>query len=140
MIEDIKREALAAVPKKKVVVKNKITKAKAVDSGKPKSQPRTKRNVESVSMSVEQPKLKPDEIPKVQEIDVHVTNAQKAKKNLDEFGERKKKEWSEMLRQVFVGACLKDKEELSAPIESECALSLSIILHILVYLFKRSPT
>lgn len=136
MIEDIKREALAAVPKKKVVVKNKITKAKAVDSGKPKSQPRTKRNVESV----EQPKLKPDEIPKVQEIDVHVTNAQKAKKNLDEFGERKKKEWSEMLRQVFVGSCLKDKEELSAPIESECTLSLSIILHILVYLFKRSPT
>lgn len=126
MIEDIKREALAAVPKKKVVVKNKITKAKAVDSGKPKSQPRTKRNVESVSMSVEQPKLKPDEIPKVQEIDVHVTNAQKAKKNLDEFGERKKKEWSEMLRQVFVGSCLKDKEELSAPIESECFIKYNL--------------
>lgn len=125
VIEDIKREASAAVPRKKVVVKNKIMTAKAVSSGKPNIQPRIKRTVEAVSMSMEpsqeMPKLKA-EIPKVQEIDVHVKNAQKAKKNLNEFGERKKKEWSEMLAQVFVGSRereIKDKEELSAPVESE---------------------
>lgn len=125
MIEDIKREASAAVPRKKVVVKNKIMTAKAVSSGTPKIQPRIKRTVVAVSMSMEpsqeMPKLKA-EIPKVQEIDVHVKNAQKAKKNLNEFGERKKKEWTEMLAQVFVGSRekeIKDKEELSAPVESE---------------------
>lgn len=120
MIEDIKREALAAVPRKKI--KNKIMTAKAVSSTEPKSQPRTKRNVESVNTS--------KEIPNVQEIDVHVDNVQKVKKNLDEFGEKKKKkEWSEVLAQVLVGSRLKDhdkeindKKELCqspAPLESE---------------------